>query len=322
MRGLVLDDPGLDAGEPVLDADHPPLGEARRQPHESDRRHDRRHREPCEPPRPWVGLRMDHRACGLDRTDDLQAFGRRDRHDQRSSTSAPITAERSTAPITRSPSITRSGRSDDGERRDELLDEGVGRHLPGVVETLAGTDGTGDRAGRQHVGAGHVLREVGHVVVGGSSDDLLGRADLHEPAVLHDRDAVAELQGLGEVVGDEDHRLAQVLLQRDHLILHVPADQRVERAERLVEQQDLRVVRERASQPDPLLHAAGELVGVGGVPSVQPDAAEHLVRRRQPFLPSLTLHLEPEGHVLGDRAVREQTEVLEDHADLATTHLA
>ncbi len=77
------------------------------------------------------------------------------------------------------------------------------------------------------------------------------------------QDPVAELEGLGQVVGDEHHRLADLVVQPDDLVLHVPADQRVERGERLVEQQHVRVAGQRPGQPDALLHAAGELVGVG-----------------------------------------------------------
>ena len=46
------------------------------------------------------------------------------------------------------------------------------------------------------------------IVVGGRRHDVLGRAGLDDPAALHDRDAVADLQRLVEVVADEDDRLA------------------------------------------------------------------------------------------------------------------
>ena len=66
---------------------------------------------------------------------------------------------------------------------------------------------------RQHLAARHVAHELAHVVVGGRADDLGGRTDLDEAPVLHDRDPVAELQRLVEVVRDEDDRLLQALLQ-------------------------------------------------------------------------------------------------------------
>ena len=155
---------------------------------------------------------------------------------------------------------------------------GRGRHRHGVVDLgghgelgaaglLAGLGVAHDPAQGEHVGARDVAHEVRHVVVGGRADQLLRRAELHDRAVAHDRDPVAQPQRLGQVVGDEQHRLAGLRLEPDHLVLHVAPDQRVERAEGLVVEHQLGVDRERARQPDALLHAAGQLVGelVGGV---------------------------------------------------------
>ena len=52
--------------------------------------------------------------------------------------------------------------------------------------------------------------------------------------------------------------LPSLLMDRHHRILQVRAGQRIERAERLVEQQHLRLHGERAREPDALLHAAGD----------------------------------------------------------------
>ena len=121
-----------------------------------------------------------------------------------------------------------------------------------------------------------VADEVLDVVVGGRADELLAGAELHDLPVAHDRDAVAEAQRLGQVVGDEDHRLAGLVLQPHHLVLHVAADQRVERAERLVVEHHRRVGGERARDADALLHAAGELVGERVLDVLEPDESEHL----------------------------------------------
>ena len=66
-------------------------------------------------------------------------------------------------------------------------------------------------------------------------------------------------------------------LEPDDLVLHVAADQRVERAERLVVEHQLGLDRERAREAHALLHAAGQLrrERVGHV--VQADQLEHLV---------------------------------------------
>ena len=79
---------------------------------------------------------------------------------------------------------------------------------------------------------------------------------------LHDGDAVAELQRLVEVVADEDDGLVELLLEIEKLVLELVADQRIERRERLVHEQDVGVGGEGARQADALLHAAGKLVRV------------------------------------------------------------
>ena len=67
---------------------------------------------------------------------------------------------------------------------------------------------------------------------------------------------------------------------RHDLVLHVAADQRVERAERLVVEHHLRVDGERTGDADALLHAAGELVGelVAPRPRARPAAASRRAR--------------------------------------------
>ena len=68
--------------------------------------------------------------------------------------------------------------------------------------------------------------------------------------------AVAELEGLVQVVGDEDDGLAHLLLQVDEFVLHVAADEGVKGAEGLVHEQDVRRQRQGAGQAHALLHAA------------------------------------------------------------------
>jgi len=59
----------------------------------------------------------------------------------------------------------------------------------------------------------HLLDEVLDVVVGRPEDDVLARALLDDLAVAQDGDPVAEPERLIEVVGDEDDRLADLLLE-------------------------------------------------------------------------------------------------------------
>ena len=87
--------------------------------------------------------------------------------------------------------------------------------------------------------------------------ELLRRAEREDLAVIHDADAVAELVGLLHVVRRQDDRLAGVVQAADDLPEADPA-LRVEAGGGLVEEQDRRVVEDRARDHQPLGEAARE----------------------------------------------------------------
>src|SRR5688572_6285987 len=176
---------------------------------------------------------------------------------------------------------------------------------------------THDHAAVQHRQRVHVSHELGDVRIRRTQHDVRGRAALHDAASLEDRDPVAEPQGLVEVVGYEQDRLAHALLQRAQLVLQLAADQRIERRERLVHQQDLRVSRECARETDALLHAAGELVAVMIGPLRQSNELELLVDDATALGSRLAAQLEAQADVLANGAPRQQAELLKDHRDAA-----
>ena len=115
---------------------------------------------------------------------------------------------------------------------------------------------------------------------------------------------------------DDDHGHAgvrQLLHDVEHLADHLG----VERGCRLVEQHDLRLHHERAHDGHTLLLAAGELDGIGVGTVLEADAAQQL---QSLFRRGLVRHAEHlfrcQGHVLQDRPVREEVEMLKDHAHL------
>ena len=207
-------------------------------------------------------------------------------------------------------------------RADGLPDHHVGAELGAVQPARRPSGGRMTQRRVSTSARGHLADEVADVVVGGRADQLVAGADLHQLAVAHDQDPVAEPERLGQVVGDEDHRLADLVVQPDHLVLHVPADQRVERRERLVEEQHVGVAGEGPGQPDPLLHAAGELVRVGVLVAGEPDQVEHLLGPAQPVGPAGAADLEAVRDVVDHPAVRQQAEVLEDHGEPVAAQLA
>ena len=125
--------------------------------------------------------------------------------------------------------------------------------------------------------------------------DLGGRADLLDPPVVEHGQAVAHRQRLLLVVRHVDERDADLLLDPLELDLHLLAQLEVERAERLVEQQHLRAVDDRAGERDALALAAGELRracgrrGPAGAPSRAPRpraaalARARTLRMRRPY---------------------------------------
>ena len=96
----------------------------------------------------------------------------------------------------------------------------------------------------------------------GARENVRRQSLFHHLAVLHHRDAVADLGRDAQVVGDEDHRQAETLAQ----IRQEPQDLRlhrdVERRNRLVRHQHFGTQRERPREADPLPLTAGELMRI------------------------------------------------------------
>src|SRR5688572_12950680 len=86
-------------------------------------------------------------------------------------------------------------------------------------------------------------------------------ANLRRRRGEHD-DAVGHVDRLVDVVGHEQHGHAVLLADAQDEVLEVAARLRVDRRERLVHEQDLRLVGERPGDRHALLHAAGQLPGI------------------------------------------------------------
>jgi hypothetical protein len=127
------------------------------------------------------------------------------------------------------------------------------------------------------------------------------------PALLHDRDAVAEQHRLVDVVGDEHDGLAEIALEPLELLLERAAADRVDGAERLVHQQHGRVGRQRPRHADALLLAAGELARVAvGHPLLEAHELDQLERALALALLVPAEQLGDGGDVVGHAPVREQ----------------
>ena len=119
--------------------------------------------------------------------------------------------------------------------------------------------------------------EVGDEHRGRRVIDLLRRADLLHPAVVHHRDPVGHRQRLFLVVGHVDERDAHLALDPLELDLHRLPELEVERAERLVQQEGARIVDQRPRQRHALLLPARELRRLAVGELRQPDHREQLL---------------------------------------------
>ena len=105
--------------------------------------------------------------------------------------------------------------------------------------------------------------------------ELGGRARRDHLAARDDRHAVAHQLDLGQQVRVQQHRDA-ARAQRLQQLAHRPPPGRVERARRLVEQQQPRVADHRLRDPEPLLHALRHRADAPVATSPSADQLEQL----------------------------------------------
>jgi hypothetical protein len=118
-------------------------------------------------------------------------------------------------------------------------------------------------------------------------------------------------------VGDEHDGDAAAGPDRQQLALELLSGERIERAERLVHQQDAGIVGEHARNGDALLHAAGELVRVAIGGALEAYEFHELVGDRLHLGARQPPLARAEADVLAHRHPGEQRVVLEHHAAVA-----
>src|SRR5258708_3392041 len=131
------------------------------------------------------------------------------------------------------------------------------------------------------------------------------------------RDARADREERGEVVGDDHHGDAEALVQLRDEVVDAARREGVQVGGRLVEEEDARVERERAGEGGALHHAAGELRRkLDRAVRRQPRELD-LHRGDALLLLGLELGVfaQRQHHVLRHRERREERALLEEHAD-------
>ena len=142
-------------------------------------------------------------------------------------------------------------------------------------------------------------------------------ADFLQPAAIHHADAIGHAEGFFLIVRDDDRRDSDRTLNLADGAPQLVANLRVERAERLVEQQHARLVRERASDCDALLLTARKLARQPFVVTLERHEPQQLVATAAAIRGTHATRAQRELDVVGHGHVPEQRVVLEYEADLA-----
>ena len=116
---------------------------------------------------------------------------------------------------------------------------------------------------------------------------------------------------------DEDRRLARLVPDAEELELHRLPGLCIERAERLVEEQDLGVGRESAREVDALLHAARELARERVLEALEADELDMPLRALARFgARDRSAQLDAVDDVAQHRAPGQQARLLEDEGPI------
>ena len=134
-------------------------------------------------------------------------------------------------------------------------------------------------------------------------------------AGLDDDDAVGERDGVDRVVGHDDAGYVERCEVTAQIAAHLDAGRRVERGERLVEQEQARLERERPTERDALSLAAGELRWSQLRELGDPEAFQPLHRRVVRVASPRRAAAQAEGDVVDHAHVVEQESVLEHDTD-------
>jgi hypothetical protein len=132
-----------------------------------------------------------------------------------------------------------------------------------------------------------------------------------------DHNAVRERDRLLEIMGDEHHRLAVKAPQVEQQVAHDLPGLRVERAERLVHQQDLRVADQHLHQADALALPTGQHVRIAFAEVGQAHAGEPVLRAPACLVAAYAGSLEPDRNILERGLPWKQRVGLEKIAGLA-----
>ena len=147
----------------------------------------------------------------------------------------------------------------------------------------------------------------------GALEDFARGAGLADVARLHHHDQIGQRHRLVLAVGDVNETDAEIALQPLQFAAHMLAQERIERRQRLVEQQHFWPRNQRARQRHALLLAARHLRGQPLGIFTHPHQIQKLARLLPPRRFGDAAHLEAVGDIVDGAHMREQRVILEHH---------
>ena len=129
-------------------------------------------------------------------------------------------------------------------------------------------------------------------------------------------DFVGEADRLFEIVGDQQNADPLALDQRDDVLHDAGAHDRIERGERLVHQDELRLHRQHLRERDALALAAAEVTGKAVAEARKIQPVEPGLRLGQRLAALHAVEGQAERDIVARRLPRQQRVVLEQDADL------
>jgi hypothetical protein len=167
----------------------------------------------------------------------------------------------------------------------------------------------------RHGAVGLSVDELAHERVRGVAH-VLGRPVPDDAAFGDEVQVIDDLQRLVDVVGDDDRRDAERVVELTDELAHDAQRNRVEPRERLVVQDEHRIERDRTRQRHAPRHAARQLGGTKLCCAAQADRVQlHQDEVANERLVELGVLAHGKSHVLVHRHVGEQRAELEQHAD-------
>ena len=175
-----------------------------------------------------------------------------------------------------------------------------------VVRAQVGVAEPVDRPDKRH-----------HELVARALVQLARRPRLLDTRLVDDDDLLCQLHRLLLIMRDEDRRHVDLLVQPAQPVAQLGTNLHVERTEGLIEQQHLRLHRQRARKGHALQLTARELRGIAPREALQAHQREQLLHARIDLAARAPPDGQPEGDVAGHRHVLEGRVVLEHEAHAA-----